>query len=58
MNHINSEMKSEFVGEESAEMKLTSFGDPVTLAGSVPRTLSGAEAGRVIGWGCARCHIT
>ena len=33
---------------------LASFGKAVTLAGSVPRTLSGSEAGRVLGWAC-RC---
>jgi len=34
---------------------LASFGKEVTLAGAVPRTLSGSEAGRVLGWGCRNC---
>lgn len=31
---------------------LASFGKEVSLAGAVPRTLSGSAAGRVLGWAC------
>ncbi|WP_198155468.1 hypothetical protein [Candidatus Burkholderia verschuerenii] len=34
---------------------LAPFAVNVALAGAVPRTLSGSEAGRVIGWGCRTC---
>jgi len=41
--------------KEILPLKLASFGKPVTLSGAVPRTLSGQEAGRVLGWGCNNC---
>ena len=33
-------------------VKLVNPGTRVALAGAVPRTLSGSEAGRVVGFGC------
>ncbi|CRG50513.1 hypothetical protein [Yersinia wautersii] len=33
-------------------IKLVTFGKNTALAGAVPRTLSGQEAGRVLGFGC------
>ncbi|MFK0380260.1 hypothetical protein [Pandoraea sp. NPDC090278] len=40
------------------KVTLVSFGKEVTLAGAVPRTLSGSEAGRVLGFGCRSCTGT
>lgn len=36
----------------STGFRVVGFGRNVCLAGSVKRTLSGAEAGRVLGFGC------
>ncbi len=45
-------MKNE---KRQTTVTLVTFGKQVSLAGAVPRTLSGSEAGRVIGWGCGGC---
>lgn len=37
-----------------SKVVLAKFSAPVTLAGAVPRTLSGTEAGRAVGFGCLR----
>ncbi|MDL4454756.1 hypothetical protein QRZ34_27355 [Klebsiella michiganensis] len=43
---------------EVKSVKLATFGKAVTLAGAVPRTLSGQEAGRVLGFGCHHGGMT
>lgn len=40
---------------QNIAVTLAPFGKKVSLAGAVPRTLSGSEAGRVVGLGCRSC---
>ncbi|OCA52906.1 hypothetical protein [Photorhabdus namnaonensis] len=42
-------------GQMENSLRLATFSQPVSLAGAVPRTLSGSEAGRVLGFGCRSC---